>query len=311
VPPAPPAEPAPELVALKRRAVSGFTLYDVANSAFVTTVVTAIGGPFLTALAEAAADDDGRLGLLGLNPRAGALFAYAVSLSVMLQVVALPLLGALADRPATKRRVLVGSTWAGSLATFVLAVAPGPLIGLAAFIVANVGYGCAIMVYNAYLADVAEAADRDRVSARGFAFGYAGGGFMLALALALLTAAGPLGLERGTAVRVAIAVSGPVVAARRHGGRAPPGRRAQPALGSSRSATARRSASRCAAPSGSSRGRSRRCGRCPARRASSSPSCCSTTPSRPSSRSRRWCSRRSCSSRGAWRPTTRHPSCCS
>ena len=208
MPPAPPVEVAAELTELKRRAVSGFTLYDVANSAFITTVVTAVGGPFLTALAEAAADDEGRLGLLGLNPRAGALFAYAVSLSVLLQVVALPLLGALADRPETKRRVLVASTWAGSLATLVLAVAPGPLVGLTAFIVANVGYGCAIMVYNAYLADVAEAADRDRVSARGFAFGYAGGGFMLALALALLTAAGPLGLDRGSAVRVAIAVSG-------------------------------------------------------------------------------------------------------
>jgi len=46
--------------AARRRAVSGFTLYDVANSAFVTTVVTAVGGPFLTAVAEAAAGDDGR-----------------------------------------------------------------------------------------------------------------------------------------------------------------------------------------------------------------------------------------------------------
>jgi MFS-type transporter involved in bile tolerance (Atg22 family) len=43
----------------RRRAVSGFTLYDVANSAFVTTVVTAVGGPFLTAIAEEAARDDG------------------------------------------------------------------------------------------------------------------------------------------------------------------------------------------------------------------------------------------------------------
>jgi MFS transporter, UMF1 family len=195
---------AEDLTQVRRRAVSGFTLYDVANSAFVTTVVTAVGGPFLTALAEAAADDDGRLGVLGLSPRAGAVYAYAVSVSVLLQVLALPLLGALADRPSAKRAVLVGGTWTGSLATLALAAAPGPLPGLAAFVVANVAYGSAILVYNAHLADVAQPADRHRVSARGFAWGYAGGGFVLALSLVLLTAAEPLGLDRGTAVRLAI-----------------------------------------------------------------------------------------------------------
>ena len=195
--------------ALRRRAVSGFTLYDVANSAFVTTVVTAVGGPFLTALAEAAADDDGRLGVLGLSPRAGSLYAYAVSLSVLLQVIALPVLGALADRPAAKRRLLVVSTVVGSVATLLLAATPGaaPLVGLAAFVVANVSYGSAILAYNAYLADVAEPPDRHRVSARGFASGYAGGAFVLALSLALLSAAEPLGLDRGTAVRLSIAGS--------------------------------------------------------------------------------------------------------
>lgn len=198
--PAPPADAA----AARRRAVAGFTLYDVANSAFVTTVVTAVGGPFLTALAEDAAGADGRLDVLWLSPRAGAVYAYAVSLSVLLQVLALPLLGALADRPAAKRRVLVGGTWTGSLATLVVALAPGPLTGLAAFVVANVAYGAAILAYNAHLADVAEPPDRHRVSARGFAAGYAGGGLVLALALVLLTAAAPLGLDRGTAVRVAI-----------------------------------------------------------------------------------------------------------
>ena len=193
----------------RRRAVSGFTLYDVANSAFVTTVVTAVGGPFLTAIAEEAADADGRVAVLGLHPSAGALFGYVISLSVLLQVLALPLLGALADRPAAKRRLLVLATAVGSLATLALAMVPlgAPLAGSLAFVVANVAYGAAILAYNAYLADVAELPDRDRVSARGFAFGYAGGAFVLLLSLGLISAAGPLGIDRGTAVRLAIALS--------------------------------------------------------------------------------------------------------
>ncbi len=195
--------------AARRRAVSGFTLYDVANSAFVTTVVTAVGGPFLTSLAEQAARPDGRVALLLVAPRAGSLFAYAVSLSVLLQVLALPVLGALADRASAKRFLLVVSTGIGSAATIVLALVPsaGVVLGLLAFVVANLAYGAAILAYNAYLADVSELPDRDRVSARGFAFGYAGGAFVLALSLALVTANDALGISRGTAVRLAIGLS--------------------------------------------------------------------------------------------------------
>lgn len=201
------AAAAPDRV--RRRAVAGFTLYDVANSAFVTTVVTAVGGPFLTSLAEDAAGADGRVSLLLLNPRAESLFAYAVSLSVLLQVLALPVLGALADRATAKRRLLVTATGIGSAATVALAVVPGGavVLGLLAFVVANVAYGAAILAYNAYLADVAELPDRDRVSARGYAFGYAGGAFVLAVSLGLVTAADPLGISRGTAVRLAIGLS--------------------------------------------------------------------------------------------------------
>jgi UMF1 family MFS transporter len=193
----------------RRRAVSGFALYDVANSAFVTTVVTAVGGPFLTALAQDVAGPDDRVSVLLLSPRASSLFAYAVSLSVLLQVVALPVLGALADRPLAKRRLLVVSTAVGSAATVALALTPPGTVlpGLAAFVVANVAYGAAILAYNAYLGDVAELPDRHRVSARGFAAGYAGGAFVLAVSLALVTAADPLGISRGTAVRLAIGLS--------------------------------------------------------------------------------------------------------
>ena len=193
----------------RRRAVSGFALYDVANSAFVTTVVTAVGGPFLTALAQDVAGPDDRVSVLLLSPRASSVFAYAVSLSVLLQVLALPVLGALADRPLAKRRLLVVSTAVGSAATVALALTPPGTVlpGLAAFVVANVAYGAAILAYNAYLSDVAELPDRHRVSALGFAAGYAGGALVLAVSLALVTAADPLGISRGTAVRLAIGLS--------------------------------------------------------------------------------------------------------
>lgn len=199
----------PELAAARARAVSGFTWYDVANSAFVTTVVTALGGPYLTALATAAAGPDGRLALGPLAPRATSLYAYAITVSVLVQVLLLPLLGALADRAAAKRQLLRAATAVGSAAALVLALVPSGavLLGLGALVVANVAFGAAITAYNAYLADVAAVGDRDRVSARGFAAGYAGGGAVLAVALALVTLADPLGLSRSTAVRLSLALS--------------------------------------------------------------------------------------------------------
>jgi MFS transporter, UMF1 family len=190
-----------------RPVVRAWLLYDAANSAFVTTVVTALGGPFLTALAESAADDSGRVSLLGLSPRSGSVYAYVTSLSVLLQVVALPLLGAVADRARGKHRLLAGGTAVGVMATVLFAVAPTWQLAALALLVANVAYGAAIVAYNAMLADVAEEPDRDRVSSQGFAVGYVGGGLLLALSLVGLALAPSLGVGKGTVVRVSVAAA--------------------------------------------------------------------------------------------------------
>lgn len=191
-----------------RRARTGWILYDVANSAFVTTVITALGGPFLTALAEAAAGADDRVSLLGWEPRAGSVYAYVTSASVVLQVLLLPVVGALADRPGGKQRVLAAGTVAGVLATLLVAAATGWQVAAIGLLVANVAFGAAIVAYNAFLADVAEPHERDRVSSQGFAAGYLGGAVLLALALGALTVGPSLGLSTGVVVRGSVVAAG-------------------------------------------------------------------------------------------------------
>ena len=185
----------------ERRARSGWILYDVANSAFVTTVVTALGGPYLTALAEDAAGADGRVDLFAWDPRAGSLYAYVTSASVVLQVLLLPLLGALADRARGKHRLLATATAVGVVATIGFALATGWRSAAFALVVANVAFGAAIVAYNAFLADVAAPAERDKVSSHGFAAGYLGGAALLALALVAISVGPGLGLSTGTVVR--------------------------------------------------------------------------------------------------------------
>ena len=189
-----------------RRAQRGWALYDVAGSAFVTTMTAAIAGPYLLGLANAAAVG-GRvdIGPLALAP--GAFVAYTTTVSVLLQVLVLPLLGAVVDATGDKRRWLTALALTGSALTLVMALLP-PTAWLAvgaAYALANVCFGGALVPYNAMLADVSDLEERHRVSARGFAYGYAGGGLLLALNLGLLQSAGALGLAGSTAARLDIA----------------------------------------------------------------------------------------------------------
>src|SRR5438128_2532211 len=88
-----------------RREQIGWYFYDWANSAFPTTVVTVFLGPWLTTVTKAAADAGGFVYPLGIKVHAGSFFPYVVSLSVLGQVLLLPVLGAApASRHGRRRR---------------------------------------------------------------------------------------------------------------------------------------------------------------------------------------------------------------
>jgi UMF1 family MFS transporter len=172
----------PETLRRERR---GWYLYDWANSAFATTVVTVLLGPYLGSLARAAADADGFIHPFGIPVLAGSFFAYAVSLSVGGQAIVLPLVGALADYSRRKRELLAAAAYLGSGATMAMFFLEGTnyLLGGALLIVSNVSFGASLVVYNSFLPEIAGPEERDSVSSRGWAIGYVGGGLLLALNL--------------------------------------------------------------------------------------------------------------------------------
>jgi UMF1 family MFS transporter len=188
----------------------GWYSYDFACTAFYTIVVTVFLGPYLTAVATAGADSSGRIHPLGISMPPGSLFGYLVSASVVLQVVVMPLTGAVADRTGRKREVLAGFAFLGALSTAALFfVADGRyLLGAALFVVANLAFGGATVVYHSWLPDLATPDDRDIISTRGWAAGYVGGGLLLALCLVLFTVHDSLGLPEGQAVRICLASAG-------------------------------------------------------------------------------------------------------
>ncbi len=187
-----------------RRERFGWYSYDWAMSVFNTSVTTVFLAPYLTSIAESAADVDGRIHPLGISVPAGSFFGYVLSLSVVLQVLVLPLTGAIADRSGRKRQLLGGFATLGSLCTMGMFFVADDryLLGASLFIVANLCFGAATVVYYSWLPDLAGPDERDAVSSRGWAFGYLGGALLLAASLALFTQHESRGLTEGTAVRI-------------------------------------------------------------------------------------------------------------
>jgi MFS-type transporter involved in bile tolerance (Atg22 family) len=207
------AAPAPDVPVADpalRRERFGWYSYDWAMSVFNTSVTTVFLGPYLTAIAEEAVGEDGRLSFLGLSIPPGSWFSYVLSASVLLQVLVLPLVGAMADRTGRKREMLAGFSLLGALATTGLFfVADGRwLLGAVLFGLANVSFGAATVVYYSWLPDLAGPDERDAVSSKGWAFGYVGGALLLAVHLGLVLSAESLGLTTGEAVRICLATAG-------------------------------------------------------------------------------------------------------
>ena len=194
------------------RELFGWKMYDWANSAFYTTVVGALFSPYLTRLAQTAVGENGAV--LNLGPlgavTAKSLPTLCVSISVGAQVFLLPILGALGDYSDLKKRLMALFCYIAVVANCLMFFIQGNLylLGGLLFIIANVGFGASIVFYNAFLPEIATEDQTDKVSSRGFAYGYLGGAILLVLNLLLVLRAEQLGMSAGLAVRLSLLSAG-------------------------------------------------------------------------------------------------------
>lgn len=194
-----------------RREQVSWYFYDWANSAFSTTVITVFLGPYLTGVAQNAADANNYIYPLGIPILADAFFPYMVSLSVVLQVFFLPILGAIADYSQLKKRLMGIFAYIGAFATMGMYFLEGSryLLGGGLFLIANLSFGASIVCYNAFLPDIAASDERDRVSSQGWAMGYLGGGLLLLVNLLFVQLwSAAWGISTGDAVRISLASAG-------------------------------------------------------------------------------------------------------
>ncbi|MGH3822881.1 MAG: MFS transporter [Pseudonocardiaceae bacterium] len=206
----------------RRREQRAWCWYDWANSVFSTSIVTVFGSLYLTSVARNDALAAGQtcptrnslvncdVSIFGWVFPAGTLFNYLLAASTLLQVLVLPLTGAIADRTQHKRRMLGFFAFTGATATALLALVSGTnwRLGVVLFVIATTGYYASVVIYYSVLPEIATPDERDRLSSRGWAFGYLGGGVALALHLATVLGRDALGLSESAAVRVCFVTAG-------------------------------------------------------------------------------------------------------
>lgn len=190
-----------------RKEMFGWLMYDWANSAFYTTVVSVLLAPYLTSLAQSHVGDNGVVfdfGFVG-SVTARSLFHFSLTISVLAQVLLLPILGAVSDYSNLKKRLMAFFCYVGVTAScFLFFITENYMVGNILLIIANLSFGAANVFYNAYLVDLVTEDKRAFLSSYGFALGYAGGIIMLVLNLFLVNDSETFGLTKSGAVRVSL-----------------------------------------------------------------------------------------------------------
>jgi UMF1 family MFS transporter len=192
--------------------------YDWANSAYVTTTLTVLMAPYLTVIAKKAACPTlpsdvachTNLSVIGVAVDPGSLVFYVLTFSTILSAILLIFIGAMADRSPRPVRLFATFAWAGAAAASAMFLVSGDnwALGVLLLIFANLCLGSSLVIYDSLLCRIASPDDRDRVSSRGWAWGYMGGGLLLALNLGLLTLDKQIGISAGMAVRISLLSAG-------------------------------------------------------------------------------------------------------
>jgi len=173
-----------------KKVINGWAMYDWANSVYNLVITTTFFPIYFNAATKDhfKSDDISFLGRKFIN---SALYDYAIAFAYLVIALLYPLLTSIADTRGNKKRFMQFFCYMGAIGCSALYLFNGANVefGIFFFILAAIGYCGSLVFYNSYLPEIAAEADRDRISARGYSFGYIGSvllqiiGFVLVLVL--------------------------------------------------------------------------------------------------------------------------------
>jgi len=181
-------------------------MYDWANSAFATTVLAALLPAYFAG--EVVGPEGVAIG--GTTFSATTLWGFVVAFAAFLIFIIAPVLGAISDFSATKKKFLLSFAYGGSLFTILLFFChSGDVIKtLLIFLVAQIGFIAGNVFYDAFLPQIATEDKIDWVSGKGFSYGYLGGGLQFAIALGLVAGHEQLSISQPLAARIGLGLAG-------------------------------------------------------------------------------------------------------
>ena len=170
-----------------KRVINGWAMYDWANSVY-NLVITTTFFPIYFTKATAHHFKSDMIPFLGLKVNNSSLYSYAMSAAYLVIALLYPVLTSIADTRGNKKKFMQVFCYMGALGCSALFLFDGSNVGLGVccFILASMGYVGSVVFYNAYLPEIAAPEDQDRVSAKGFAYGYVGSVIMQLVGFALV-----------------------------------------------------------------------------------------------------------------------------
>ncbi len=185
-------------------------MYDWANSVYNLVINTSIFPIYYTAVTANEANDD-KVVFFGYEMVNSVLYSYAISISYLLSAMMLPLLSGIADYTGKKKKYLKIFTTLGSIACMSMFFFTSDNLewGIICVVLASLGYSSGLVFYDAYLPEIAPAHMTDRISGRGYSFGYAGSAILLIISLVLIMKFEWFGFpDSGTATRTVFLLVG-------------------------------------------------------------------------------------------------------
>lgn len=172
-----------------KKVITAWSFYDWANSVYPLTITSAIFPIYYDEVTKTAGSN--KVNFLGFELINNSLYEIALAFAYLVVACIVPLLSGIADYSGKKKRFMQFFCYLGSASCACMYFFTGPenlWIGILTIVLACIGFSGSLVFYNAYLPEIAEPLEHDRVSAKGFAMGYIGSAILLILNLVMVQA---------------------------------------------------------------------------------------------------------------------------
>lgn len=195
-----------------KKVVNGWAMYDWANSVYNLVITSTIFPSYFESIARDRTDEHGTVyvNVLGREFVNSSLYNYALALAFMIVALMSPLLSSIADYRGNKKSFLRFFMTMGSIACSALFFFERSNLGfgLVCMVIACIGYWSSLVFYNSFLPEIAAPEDRDRISAKGFAYGYVGSVILQVICFVFVLKNDLFGITQGFASRFSFLLVG-------------------------------------------------------------------------------------------------------